>query len=1039
MFDSLKNPFPGIRSFEIEDSEYFYGRDNQIQDVVNSLFRNKFIAVIGPAGSGKSSLIKAGVIPAIINSEEKDNWEYFIFSPENNPLGNFSKALFQIAVKFIPNLTEDEIELRISDDFTFFKNIIKIISDESKKKTLLYIDALEDIFFYSDSSEKNSINSVLFIKFLIEIVQNKQNNIYILTSLKSDYLSFCRNFEGFVEIINKGHYLVPKLNAQQKIDAIIKPLQKYNIQVSNTLLDKIISEIDETEGQLLVLQHTLKRTWEYWRKNAPESQQIDIEHYNAVGGLENSINLHAEEIFHNLENDKNKNLTEKIFKSLIIIKTDNSISRLSVLLSDISLISGEKNDLIIRILDNFRNNDVAFLEPLSNISLDEDSLIRISRDIVLDKWLRLKNLIKDEVNSVAIYKQLSNSAGLYQKGEAKLWINPELQQGITWVKTNNPNIHWAKRYDSYFERAVSFLNYSADEFEFQIQAKEKKQKKEIKRFRNFSIILGVASLVSILFLLFALNLRFEAENSEKQAKVNERLALEKSLIAEDNQKEAVSSKKVAEQQQLIAEEQKIIAEEQKLFALEKQREAIFQKSKAEEAKELAQVAQRKAEKLQIQAEGLMKDAIVQKNIAEEQRSRAVLSEAKTDSLRLLSISKSLAANSVKLQQLLEQKDKNIVTSSEEIDLPKIIAIQAYNFNTKSGGKEFDTEIFNALSETSENIKTFKAKKGHSDAVRDVRIFSSGSKIASCSDDGTIRVWNISSYDDESYTPISLKTDGNAKDGIRKLDISANQNNIVCGTSTGKVLLWNDFSETSKPLVYSFQNQIISDLVFIDDNTILSISYDKTLYKLNSITQTSEKLATYSSKPIGLSVSKDKTTFAVADYDGKIFLYSTSDFKEISNFQSSSSQISTISLLTNNIIAIGSFTGTLEIVNLTTTKCIQTPFFAHISGVNEIIYNDKLSYLGTCSYDGNIKIWNFNNFEDEPIVISELSSWVYSINFSEDGEFLVAGSADKTKPIIYLNINSKTLYNNLKSMYSKNMSEENWFKYIGPGIEYSSDL
>lgn len=1039
MFDSLKNPFPGIRSFELDDSEFFFGRDVQINDVINYLYKNKFVAVVGPAGSGKSSLIKAGVIPNIVNSDKNIKWEYKIFAPENNPLGNLSKVFFSIIEKIDKSLTEEEFELKINENSDFFYEIINKISKQTGTKFLLYIDQLEDIFFYSDKSEKNSLNSAIFIKNIIDIAKSKDNNIYVLTSLKSDFLGLCRNFEGLVEIINKGHYLVPKLNKEQKIEAITKPFEKNNIKISETFLQKLIDDISENEEQLLLLQHTLKRTWDYWQKNSGITNSIEIEHYIAIGGAENSLNNHAEEIFHNLENEKTKNLTEKILKALVFVKIDNSISRLSVILSDICAITAEKQEVVIKILDNFRNRDVAFIEPYSTQPLNEESLIRIGRDIVLNKWIRLNNLIKEEINSVLIYRQLSLSAALYQKGETKLWINPELQQALNWMKTNNPNLHWAKRYDPYFERAISFLEYSKNEYEFQMQANEKKQKREIRRFRNFAVILGVASLISILFLLFALNLRFEAENSEKQAKVNERLALEKSLFAEQNQKEAVSSKKVAEQQQLIAEEQKLLAEEQKLYALEKQREAIFQKGKAEEAKELAVIAQRRAEKLQEQAEILMNNAIVQKNIAEEQRLRAELSEAKTDSLRLLAVSKSLAANAIKLEQLLEQKDKSIVTTDEEFGLPKIMAIHAFNFNINSGGDKYDPEVFSALSETTGNVNVFEAGKGHSDAVRDVKIFTDGKKVATCSDDGTLKVWEISKSTDNTYSPVNLKTEGNSKSGIRKLDISPNQKNIVCGTTNGKILVWKDYSESVKPLVLSYHTDLITDILFIDDYTVISISNDKTLYKLNIDNQTFEKLATFSSKPVCLTKSKDNSIFTAADFSGKIYVYSILNYSEIKNFKSTNSDISAISLIGNNLIAIGNNSGSFEIFNISTEKSIVSPFFAHISAINNIVYNDKLAYIGTCSYDGTIKLWNTYNFEKDPIVVSDISSWIYSIDFSSDGEYLISGSADKTKLVVYMNVNPETLYQKLLNNYTKNMSEENWYKYVGPGIEYSPDI
>jgi len=1039
MKDFLKNPFPGLRSFEQSDSDIFFGRDNQINDLVNNLIINKFVTVLGPAGSGKSSIIKAGVIPKLLKMSESKNqniWDFVIFTPNNNAINNFSTALS----KFV-NYSEDKIEKELTNNKDFLNEIINILEKNINKKYLIYVDQLEDIFFYKTKTEKQTLNSKLFIEYLLNIIK-KSSNIFILSSLKTEYLDACREFDGLADAINKGHYLLPKLTYLQKKDAILLPFEKNNIVISENFVSKIISDIEKEDSELLILQHTLKRTWDYWLANSSDNQAIDLIHYEAVGTVTNALTNHAEEIYHEFESEKYQTITEKIFKALVFIKADNSISRTSVLLSDLCEITNTKEADILKVINEFRNKDVAFIVPYNDFEINSESLININKDILIEKWFRLNEWIKAEKKSVQLYLQISKSAYLNQIGETGLLINPELQNGLDWFKTQTPNSSWANRYDKYFERTINYLDFSKAEYDFQITAKEKKQKRDILIFRRFAIILGAASLISILFLIFALNLKFKAEASEKQAKINESIALENSNVADDKKKEAISNKKVAEQQQLLAEQQKIIAEQQKQLAIEKQREALLQKQIAEGAKSEAERSRDEATEAKKIAESLRDIAVEQKKKAQEQELRAKTSESKTDSLRRLAIAKSLAANSYKIQQQIENNDDANLISEDDKNLPKQMAIQAFNFNKNSGGLSSDPEIFNALSEASKNLKTISSDNNHNDAVRDVLLLNDNNTLITCGDDGNIKKWLLSNYTNSNFAPIDFKTDNNTKGGVRSLDISNNNDKLICGTYNGKILLWTELSEQAKPIVLFAHTGVVFNTFFVnEDKNILSISNDNQLiiWDLTSLPISHSLIKKFDSKPVSMAISKDKNNFAIADVAGNVYIYKLKNYELIKKITPLNNSISTIAFVDENQIAIASNSGTFELWEINSGYILTKTIYAHISAITKIDYNKKLNQLATCSYDGDIKIWNTKNFEQEPIIINKCSNWVYSLIYSKDGEKLVSASADKTNQIMFFNVNSETLYSNLLIDLNKNMSEENWLKYVGPGIEYSPNL
>ncbi|MDO8896209.1 MAG: hypothetical protein Q7V19_01065, partial [Bacteroidales bacterium] len=147
--------------------------------------------------------------------------------------------------------------------------------------------------------------------------------------------------------------------------------------------------------------------------------------------------------------------------------------------------------------------------PSAHITLTKDSTIDISHESIMRVWLRLKKWVEEEGESAQLYMRLSKSAELYQEGKTGLWVNPELQLALQWKVQTRPNITWASRYDPAFDRAMTFLDYSKKQQELELSKKEKQQSRNLKRARNSAIILGVASLISILFLIVSLNLRFK--------------------------------------------------------------------------------------------------------------------------------------------------------------------------------------------------------------------------------------------------------------------------------------------------------------------------------------------------------------------------------------------------------------------------------------------------------------------------------------------------------------------------------------------------
>ncbi len=703
------NPFPGLSSFESQDSELFFGRESHITALRKKLSITRFLAIVASSGSGKSSMIKAGLIPSLekekLSGTEVADWNIILFKPGATPIRNLMRAL----TREIPDFATDSngIESELAQNPTLLCDRLQQIQE---KNTLLVIDQFEEIFRY----KKEEIDltghdeSAQLISIVMDIVQRKNCQVYVVLTMRSDFLDACTNYDGFTELINQGYYLLPKMNLDEIRRAIVMPVQLRKGAISNELVDLLIQEAGSSYDILPILQHALMRTWNYWERQ-DRSKPMDVVHYEAIGTMKDAIARHAEEIYHDLPSEKSRLAIQDVFTSLVKLAPGDIGVLSPTLLSRIIRVTDLPEELLTDVINRFRQQGTAFLTPSYTQDLDQDSFIDISHERILTLWGRLQAWVTDETESAKLYKKIAQSAQLYQAGRTGLLVNPELQITQKWLKEKKPTKAWAEKYDPYFERVINYVDHSRTEYENILKNNEDKQQRELKRARYFAVVMGVGSLMSLMFLVISLVLRYDAEQSRKQSLEKEKVALAERARAEEQTKESFSQKRIAEQQETIAEQQRRLTEEQRSIAVREQQLAEVKRIEAVIAKQIAVIEKVKADSAQ--------------KIAERQKDLAVKARAIADSMRFQAdISRKEAIVSQKDAE--EQRGKAVARSiaiqsyqmaeNSQEGLPAILAAQAYRFNLRNGGQKDNPDIFRALSRASDKSTVLRL---HRDIVR----------------------------------------------------------------------------------------------------------------------------------------------------------------------------------------------------------------------------------------------------------------------------------------------------------------------------------
>ena len=545
---AASNPFPGLCPFEAHQADFFFGRDEQIEQLLGRLDKMRFVAVLGTSGSGKSSLVRAGLIPALQRGYlGGGSWQTTIVRPGSDPIGELAAAL---SSAFHVSRSETLSTLRRSSlGLAEFAREHLQSDHNSDHNLVIIIDQFEELIRYRhEASERGGKEeSAAFVKLLLAATghselpapESSDLRIYIVLTIRSEFLGKCSQFRGLPEALNNSQYLMPRMTREQQREAIEGPIGMAGTRVTPQLIQKLLNDVGDSPDQLPVLQHALMRMWEESSEAREQGKPIDLPHYESVGRMERALNLDADHAFDGLGGDPNREaIARRVFQLLVEPGAEAEETRRPSLLSEIVSVTGADESDVRQVIDVFHRNGFVTL------SEGVDPVVDISHESLIRLWDRLKTWVKEEAESSETYLRLANSA---IKGMA-LYRDPELTQALRWRQRESPNAAWAMRYSrpgsNAFYQAMDFLERSR-------RTRERHQ--WMRRAVFFvlcllSIVLGV--------------LAFVAWKNAHAATESARLAKMNAVDADRQRREALLQKAEADNQRQQADSERIRADEQ---------------------------------------------------------------------------------------------------------------------------------------------------------------------------------------------------------------------------------------------------------------------------------------------------------------------------------------------------------------------------------------------------------------------------------------------------------------------------------------------
>lgn len=427
-----QNPFPGLRPFDEAEAHLFFGREQEIVALLGRMMRQHFLAVLGSSGCGKSSLIKAGLIPSLKYEQLDDGepaWRIAVMRPGNDPFGQLAAALTREEALGRGRERSDAdvpvTRMILRRGPLGLVEAVRAAELPPEAKVLVLVDQFEELFRFPARAEKARAldEARAFCNLLLEASAQRDLPVYVVLTMRSEFLGQCAAFRGLAEAITDGLYLLPDMTRDRLREVIRRPVALHGGRISERLVNRLLNDIGGNADQLPILQHALMCLWKNWEPTAAEAP-MDVAQYEVIGELKGTLSAHAESIYEkDLRTEREKGLAESLFRSITETTPEGQTVRRPTKLGAICRHAGAAVEELKPVVEQFRAEGRSFLMPPVGVELDEETTIDISHESLIRQWKRLSDWAEEEAKESKLYADLRRDAASWdERGRPTDWL-----------------------------------------------------------------------------------------------------------------------------------------------------------------------------------------------------------------------------------------------------------------------------------------------------------------------------------------------------------------------------------------------------------------------------------------------------------------------------------------------------------------------------------------------------------------------------------------------------------------------------------------
>jgi WD40 repeat protein len=394
--DLSEAPYRGLETFESTDAEWFFGRQRLVDQLLQRLSTMSFMAVFGPSGSGKSSILRAGLLPAlgrdaILGSKD---WPVLLFTPGGHPMRTLAAGLANLTGGSARSLHHE-----LMSDPDSIRLVLRQMSLTRAMAipAVLVVDQFEEVFTLCGDAEERAC----FIDCLLAAVDHTAEDVgdhgsagcRVVLGIRADFYSRCAQYPALVAALYDRQLLVGAMSDDELREVITGPATRAGLKIERALVEVIVGDARGEPGALPLVSHALLETWRRRRADV-----LSLAAYRGAGGIRGAIAQTAEQVFDGFD-PRQQRIARQMFLRLTALGEDTEDTRRRVQMAE--LLGGPDSAMASAVLERLS------VSRLLTVNHDE---VQVAHEAIIRHWPRLRGWLTDDRELLHAHRHLTEAA-----------------------------------------------------------------------------------------------------------------------------------------------------------------------------------------------------------------------------------------------------------------------------------------------------------------------------------------------------------------------------------------------------------------------------------------------------------------------------------------------------------------------------------------------------------------------------------------------------------------------------------------------------
>src|SRR5215207_775709 len=971
-------PYKGLNYFDEADADLFVGREALTAKLVEQVIsftstrepnKERFLAVVGASGSGKSSLVRAGVVPALRWNQASTDWRIHILTPTAFPLESLAASLTSenpsigTTAALINDFGQDSRSLQI-----FVKRKLGL---ENGSRLLLVVDQFEELFALCRSEEERTA----FISNLLTAASEVDGPVLLVITLRADFYAHCASYPQLREALAKHQEYIGAMNNEELRRAIGEPAQRGRWEFEPGLVDLLLHEVGHEPGALPLLSHALLETWQRRR-----GRTLTLSGYASSGGVRGAIAETAETVFTDQFTHEQQAIARRIFLRLTELSDETSTAD--------TRRRATFNELILKPEEAVSTHGVLKALADARLITTSENSAEVAHEALIREWPTLRSWLEDNREGLRLHRHLTEAAQEWLDMEREahlLYRGARLSQAREWATAHADELN---------ELEHEFLNASLESTERELVERTAQHQRELdlqrqraeeqtqaaRQLRRRALFLTGALIIAGVFAVAAVMLNQRAQDEARLSASRELAAASISNLDVDPERsillvlQAVSAEHTLEAEDAL---HKAVMASRVRLTIKGHKAEIWRVAFSPDGTKLASASQDGTAKVWSAATG--------KNLLE-------LHGHKTGGVNSVAFhpdgNRLVTAGDDRTVRIWAVTGEELLTLSDHSQPVLDVVFSPDGKQIASASVDHTAIVWDA-----ENGRKLFTLRGHTDVV--IRIFFSpdGNQLMTASFDGTMKVWDVKS----GKELLTLPGLGMAfsPDGTR-----------AAMTEDGAMLKISDMTTSQQLFTLRGHTNVLTSAAFSRDSKLIATtSLDKKAILWDALT--GRELFTLSGHTEAVessAFSPDTMRLATGDGEGTIKIWDLTPSREVFTIFHPEGYTSWFALNPDggSLVMTGEPHVPPEVWKIPQTEPAESADLprklltleGHQGPVRGLTYSRDGSLIASGSDDGTAKIWDVKTGEELATFTGHRGDVLW-VAFSPDGTRLVSAGADKT--------------------------------------------